>query len=189
MITLLQQQSSQRPVIASDAWKIWSPETIAAILSAPVENVRSQWPLVFSALEEFGIADETVLTAAIATIGVESGTFLPVREAWWLDEDYRRRNFRYFPHYGRGLIQLTWRSNYEAAEQALGIVGLADNPDLALQQDHSARIFAWFFASRPIPQAARRGDWVEVRRLVQGADAGLRDFLSHIRNLQAARQE
>lgn len=197
VIALLQQQQARRQ---SDAFAIWSAEQIASILGAPVENVRSQWPLVYAALQEFGIADEPTLTAALATIGVETGTFLPVREGWWLDRDYghewaeayRRHEFRYYPYYGRGLIQLTWLSNYERAEEELGIVGLYDNPDLALRQDHSALIFAWYFATHGgsplIPQAARQGRWIEVRRLVNGGSNGLGDFLKFVEDLQAARQ-
>jgi hypothetical protein len=182
--TLLLQQQAARPRTPL----YWAPETIAAILGSPVENVKSQWPLVLDALREFGIDDFPTQVAAIATIGVESGTFLPVREAWWLDEDYRRRNFRYYPYYGRGLIQLTWLSNYQAAEEALGIVGLADNPDLALEQGHSARIFAWFFATHDIAGLARRGLWISTRIAVNGGTTGIVDYMRYVENLQGAAQ-
>jgi hypothetical protein len=170
--TLLLQQQAARPRTPL----YWAPETIAAILGSPVENVKSQWPLVLDALREFGIDDFPTQVAAIATIGVESGTFLPVREAWWLDEDYR------------GLIQLTWLSNYQAAEEALGIVGLADNPDLALEQGHSARIFAWFFATHDIAGLARRGLWISTRIAVNGGTTGIVDYMRYVENLQGAAQ-
>lgn len=45
------------------------------------------------------------------------------------------------PQYGRGLVQLTWDSNYEWADRALGLGGrLLDNFDLALRPDIAARI-------------------------------------------------
>lgn len=171
---------------------LFTPEQVAAVLGSPLENVRAQWPLVVAALEEFGIADEPVQVAAAATVGVETRAFLPVREAWWLSEAWRAANLRYYPYYGRGLIQLTWASNYARAERELGIGGLVADPDLALDERHSARILAWYFATHPageplIPRAARRGDWAEVRRLVQGGAAGLADFLAFVAGLQAAR--
>jgi hypothetical protein len=197
IIALLQQQARLQATIPTDMG-LFTPEQIAACLGSPVANVRAQWPLVVAALQEFGIADEAVQIAAAATIGVESGTFLPVREAWWLDRDYgyewaegyRQRNFRYFPYYGRGLIQLTWDTNYARAEQELGITGLVDNPDLALEQGNSARILAWYFATHGgaplIPIAARAGRWTEVRRLVQGGSAGLGNFMNYAFCLQAS---
>src|SRR5690606_34382592 len=49
------------------------------------------------------------LAYILATGWWETGkTMQPVREAYWLDEDWRRRNLRYYPFYGRGDVQLTW---------------------------------------------------------------------------------
>jgi predicted chitinase len=58
-------------------------------------------------------------------------TFQPVREAFWLSEDWRRNNLRYYPYYGRGYVQLTWESNYSKYAKILNI-DLTGNPDLAM---------------------------------------------------------
>jgi putative chitinase len=60
-------------------------------------------------------------------------TMQPVREAYWLSENWRKKNLRYYPWYGRGLVQLTWKYNYEKADKKLGLGGkLIANPDLAM---------------------------------------------------------
>lgn len=40
-------------------------------------------------------------------------TFAPVKEAFNRSEEWRKLNLRYYPYYGRGYVQLTWRVNYE----------------------------------------------------------------------------
>lgn len=165
----------------SDPYAYWSPARIAEVTGCPEVAVRMHWPLVVAALERLGIGDRPVQVAAIGTIAIETASqFSPVREAFWLDEEWRRENLRYYPYYGRGHIQLTWESNYRAAGEALG-VDLVGDPNLALDPKTSADILAWYFNTHGggprIPEAARRGDWREVRRLVQGGSAGLDRFV------------
>lgn len=61
-----------------------------------------------------------------------NATMQAVREAYWLSEDWRRTHLRYYPFYGRGLVQLTWKANYATMGTALG-VDLVATPDLALE--------------------------------------------------------
>lgn len=68
-----------------------------------------------------------------------SHTMQPVREAYWLSEDWRRHNLRYYPWYGRGLVQLTWERNYRRMEMLLGIA-LTKDPDLALNLKNAVAI-------------------------------------------------
>jgi hypothetical protein len=65
-------------------------------------------------------------------------TMQPVREAFWLSEDWRRKNLRYYPYYGRGYVQLTWKENYERAGVRVG-ANLVASPDLAMRDDIAAR--------------------------------------------------
>jgi hypothetical protein len=58
-------------------------------------------------------------------------TYEPVKEAFWLSENWRKKHLRYYPYYGRGLVQITWKENYEKFGKLLGI-DLVTNPDLAL---------------------------------------------------------
>jgi hypothetical protein len=70
-----------------------------------------------------------------------AGTMEPVREAFWLSEQWRRDNLRYYPYYGRGYVQLTWKNNYQRQSQAdrTGI-DLVTNPDVALKADIAAQV-------------------------------------------------
>ena len=66
---------------------------------------------------------------------------LPVREGLSASEAWRKKNLRYYPWYGRGDVQLTWKDNYQKADEKLGLNGeLLRNPDLALDKDVSARV-------------------------------------------------
>lgn len=42
-----------------------------------------------------------------------AATMAPVREAFRMSEAWRKANLRYWPHYGRGYVQITWKENYE----------------------------------------------------------------------------
>lgn len=66
---------------------------------------------------------------------------VPVREGLTLSDAWRKKNLRYYPWYGRGDVQLTWKSNYEKADRELGLKGeLVKNPDLALDNGISAQV-------------------------------------------------
>jgi peptidoglycan hydrolase-like protein with peptidoglycan-binding domain len=76
----------------------------------------------------------------LATVQHETGnTFQPVREAYYLGdkaEAYRKKSLRYYPYYGRGYVQLTWKENYEKYSKLLGLE-LVKNPDLVMRPDVS----------------------------------------------------
>lgn len=99
---------------------------IGALLTA---FAAARWPIAWAA---YGLA-----TAWWET----NKTMQPVKEAYWLSESWRKANLRYFPHYGRGYVQLTWPRNYEWADEELGLDGaLIADPDLALRPGIAARI-------------------------------------------------
>lgn len=67
----------------------------------------------------------------------------PVREAYYLGEpgpaENYRKTLRYYPYYGRGLVQLTWEDNYKKMGKVLG-VDLVNSPDKALEYEISVQI-------------------------------------------------
>lgn len=198
---LLQQQIAARfhVVLNSDPWQWWSADTIARITQTPRVAVLSDWPLVWAAMEQYGIADYNTARAVLATIPIETAhTFKPVREAFWLDaqygyewaEEYRRTNLpssRYWPYYGRGYVQLTWQSNYEYYGWRIGNTQLVAMPDAALESGTAARLLAVFFLESGAHSAAVAENWWECRRLVQGGSAGIAEFLTIVADLDAAR--
>ena len=90
-----------------------------------------------------GIVLDTQIAYVLATAKWETNhTFKPVKEAYWLSEKWRKKNLRYYPYYGRGLVQITWKKNYEKFGKLLGI-DLVDNPDLALKPDVAVFILVY----------------------------------------------
>jgi putative chitinase len=85
---------------------------------------------------------------------------------------------------GRGILQITGRSNYRAAGQALA-VDLIGNPDLLLQPEHAAMSAAWFWETRGLNALADDRtddddleDFAEITRRVNGGTAGLQERLA-----------
>lgn len=80
------------------------------------------------------------LAYALATAWWESGkTMQPVREAYWLSEAWRKKNLRYYPYYGRGLVQLTWKDNYEKVGKFYD-QDFVNNPDAVMDPKTSVNI-------------------------------------------------
>ena len=81
-----------------------------------------------------------IILYVFATVFHETAfTFKPVKEAFHLSENWRRRNLRYFPFYGRGYVQLTWEYNYKRYSKILGI-DLINQPELCIDPDIAFRI-------------------------------------------------
>jgi hypothetical protein len=166
--------------------------SIAASIDCSEATVTRFWPAVRAALVEHGITERPGIIAAIATIRVEAPTFEPINEyggpAYWSQYEGRQDLGNVLPgdgvrYHGRGFIQLTGRANYAAYGRALG-VPLEDEPDLALEAATAARIFARYFSDRAVHVSAREGDWVAVRRKVNGGTNGLSHFLQLVDALQ-----
>ena len=117
------------------------------------------------------------LAYVLATAYWETGrTMKPVKEAYWLSEDWRKKNLRYYPWYGRGFVQLTWEANYKKAGDKLG-VDLIKNKDLALDPDIAAKILVdgmiegWFTGKKLSDYITlKKSDFVEARRIINGVD-------------------
>lgn len=114
-----------------------------------------------------------------------ANTYLPVKEAYWLSEEWRKHNLRYYPAYGRGLVQITWDSNYtkmaNIIKKELGIdvykMGKGKY-DWALDLDLSAFILVYgmvfgTFTGRRLGQyiAGETTDYFNARKIVNGLDA------------------
>lgn len=112
----------------------------------------------------------------------------PVREAFWLSEGWRRNNLRYYPFYGRGYVQLTWKANYERADRELQLGGrLNENLDMAMDPEIAAKIMVkgmqegWFAGdksgqrhslARHLPKKgpASVDQFTSARRIINGTD-------------------
>lgn len=113
----------------------------------------------------------------LATAFWESAhTMEPVREAFWLSEQWRRENLRYYPWYGRGFVQLTWESNYQAMGARLGL-DLTTDPDKVMEPNISAQILVvgmqeGIFTGKKLDDyiTLKSSNYRGARRIVNGTD-------------------
>ena len=171
---------------------------IAQALNGPFGPILANWPTIEMELAAIEGFSDKVQIAAAATVHVENPTFTPKHEKYngtpqdyfkamyWDNAHVREMLGNLVPedswkYCGRGYVQLSGRSNYRDCGNHIG-VDLLGNPDLALQPDISAKIFAWFFTRCYL--AANQGDWTHVRKLVNGGENGLANFLSAVTSLQ-----
>ena len=113
----------------------------------------------------------------VATVEHETaGTFEPVREAFWLSENWRKNNLRYWPYYGRGYVQITWESNYKKFSK-LTNVDLVEHPDKAMEKDIALFILVYgfkhgTFTGKKITDyiTETKHDFVGCRRCINGTD-------------------
>jgi putative chitinase len=135
------------------------------------------------AMAEFGINTPARQAAFVAQIGHESGQLRYVRELA-SGAAYEGRadlgnvvtgdGVRYK---GRGLIQITGRSNYKACGAALGL-DLINHPELLEQPVNACRSAAWFWRSRGLNDLADVGDQVRITRRINGGTNGLAERLA-----------
>lgn len=135
------------------------------------------------AMQEFDIDTPARQASFIAQVGHESGQFVYVRElasgaAYEGRKDLGNTHPGDGPRYrGRGLIQVTGRSNYEACGDALGLDLLA-NPELLELPVNAARSAAWFWKTHGLNELADAGDQRAVCRRVNGGYNGLAERLA-----------
>jgi putative chitinase len=162
---------------------------------APRVNIESNLPLVLDALQMSQLADKPMVLMALATIGAETGRFVPISEG---ESHYNTSpGGQPFDLYdsrgdlgnvgspdgvrfkGRGFIQLTGRSNYALHGAAIGLENqLIDDPELANDPGIAARLLASFLKlhEAKIRSALDANDLREARRLVNGGSNGIAAF-------------
>ena len=172
------------------------PDTIVKATGAPREAVHANWPLVYAALDKYGVAGLRSQIGAVATICVETGvtvkgknlTFQPIAElasgeAYEGREDLGNTQPGDGKRYkGRGYIQLTGRRNYRAYGRLID-VDLEKSPALALDPDNAAKVFALYWKWKKVAAACEAADWKRVRRLVNGGLNGWTPFYKIVQAL------
>lgn len=118
-----------------------------------------------------GVTRHAQIAYVLATAQHETGdTFMPVRERGKL------ARVRHGAYYGRGLVQLTHRTNYAKYERILGLP-LVAHPDLALRPEvstfllvHGMRTGAFTGKRLDDYITDRKTDFLNARRIVNGLD-------------------
>jgi len=87
--------------------------------------------------KEMGVVKAEALQYILATVQHETdNTFMPVKEAYRLSEEWRKLHLKYYPYYGRGFVQITHLENYQKFSKLLNI-NMVKEPDLALEFDNA----------------------------------------------------
>jgi len=110
---------------------------------------------------QHGLVLPTQIAYILATVEHETNnTFKPIVEAYWIKRKIMRRDgavkgkknwqrfakryFRYYPFFGRGYVQLTWRHNYLKFSKILGVDMIKD-PNVALRPNVALFILVYGF--------------------------------------------
>ena len=75
---------------------------------------------------------------------------------------------------GRGLIQITGRSNYMACGEALGL-DLVKRPELLEAPEHACMSAAWFWATKGLNTQADAGQFDRITQRINGGQNGAAD--------------
>jgi len=132
---------------------------------------------VEQSMMEFAIVSPMRVAMYIATLGHESCGFRYTRELWEptpAQQRYEGRkalgNTQFGDGYrfrGRGLIQITGRSNYQAVSDGLGVDYL-NFPEWLERPFHAARASAWWWMNNGCNRIADTGSFLRLSIRVNG---------------------
>lgn len=166
--------------IGPDSWALLQEEVLAISTPGKTHDFTTKDGTIEAIIYECRqqkIGSANQIAYVLATTEWETAkTFKPVKEAYWLSEEWRRRHLRYFPYYGRGYVQITWRSNYQKYGEILGF-DLVGNPDKALDPNVALFILVHgfktgTFTGRKITDYINgdKADFYQARRCINGLD-------------------
>ena len=156
--------------------------------------------MIIKECHKMGIKKPEAIQYILATVEHETaGTFKPVRESYWVRdklieryglkkgakrfEKWAKANFRYYPYYGRGLVQLTWKQNYEKFSKILTEmyfsqkIDIVKHPDMVLDVQFSIKILVYgmkhgIFTGKKIEDyfGESGSNFIGARRIINGTD-------------------
>lgn len=77
-------------------------------------------------------------------------------------------------YHGRGLIQITFKTNYESCGRALG-VDFVSNPTLLADPKYATLSAGWFWDSRNLNEYADNEDFLTITKRINGGINGIED--------------
>jgi len=157
-------------------------QTLIDVLEIPAARAVKWCDPVDLSCRHYGITRAEQVAAFLAQIGHESGRFRYVHELWgpmpWqlryegrvdLGNTEPGDGHRYM---GRGLIQITGRSNYERCGNALGLP-LAEQPELLEEPVNAAMSAAWYWNAHNLNDLADVRDIKGITKIINGGYNGL----------------
>lgn len=156
-------------------------QQLANIAGVPLARVDKFVPYLNGAMEHYQINTPARVAAFLAQLAHESGGFRYVRElasgrAYEGRKDlgnvYSGDGVRFK---GRGLIQITGRSNYAALEKDLPLLGLLQNPHWLESDRWAVWSAGWFWNKKGLNALADDGLFKQITRKINGGYNGLAD--------------
>ena len=154
-----------------------TPNDLAACTGARIDRATTFQPIIDMAAPDFEINTPARLAAFLAQVGHESGGLHWLVEIWGPTDAQARYEGRAdlgnntpgdgYKFRGRGLIQITGRSNYMAASLALA-TDFVINPELLGEPDMAVRSAMWFWQSHGLNEMADAGDFERITRRING---------------------
>lgn len=132
--------------------------TLVENLNYSAEGLMKTWPSRFDLVRATAAARKPEQIANIVYAGRMGNT--EPGDGW----KYR----------GRGLFQVTGRTNYAACGEALGL-DLINQPELLEQPQYAAMSAAWFWSKKGLNTLADQGDFVKITRRINGGTNGMAD--------------
>ncbi|MCL1936785.1 MAG: hypothetical protein FWF52_00105 [Candidatus Azobacteroides sp.] len=131
----------------------------AFLKNSTEENRKKYIPYLSQYLPQYGIVSDKQIAAFFAQIGHESGHLKYNKEtASGTAYEGRKDLGNIYPgdgvkFKGRGLLQITGRSNYEKAAKALGI-DCVNHPELLEQPEWAVKSACWWWANAGLNKIA-----------------------------------
>lgn len=161
----------------NDHWTGLEPEAEGLLPNFKGGNKQETIAAIVKECDRQGLTLIDQKAYVLATTHWETNdTFQPVVEAYWLSEEWRQKNLRYFPFYGRGFVQITWKENYEKFSKIVG-EDLVTLPGLALRPNIALFILVYgfkngSFTGKRLEEYVNpsKSDFVGARRCINGTD-------------------
>ena len=143
-------------------------------LGVPRDKARRHLPHLRDAMREFDITTQRRAECFLAQLFHESGTLQFFEEIASGDAYEGRRDLGNVKpgdgrrYKGRGPIQLTGRTNYRKAGEAVG-VDFEAKPKLVATPRYGYRVAGWFWKSRGLNELADANRFTDITRRINGA--------------------
>ncbi len=169
--------------------------TLAACMGSSVSRAAPFVDAANYAMAEYGIDSPKRKAAFLSQCGHETGGLQWLTELWGptpAQKGYEGRadlgntqpgdgeRFK-----GRGWIQITGRTNYEAVAMAL-CLDCVNRPELVANPDHAPRVAAWWWKTHGLNELADLDDFSRITRIINGGLNGQADRLERWANAKKA---
>jgi len=169
-------------------------EDLKACTGATDNDAAKYADLLDTALADFDINTPVRIAAFLAQVGWESGHLHYVKEIWGptdAQSSYEGRadlgntqpgdGQRFL---GRGLLQVTGRSNYATVGEALA-TDFVSNPELLEEPDYALRSACYFWKQHGLNERADAGEFETITRRING---GLNGYTGRLALWENAKQ-